>query len=56
MITLMRGFVLLTLCFYGLPLLLGTVGIWLATPLAEVLTLIWILIIYLRGKNSKLKG
>ncbi len=56
MITLMRGFVLLTLCFYGLPLLLGTVGIWLATPLAEVLTLIWILIIYLRGKNGKHKG
>lgn len=31
-ITLLRGFILLTLCFYGLPLLLGKPGIWLAHP------------------------
>ena len=34
-ITLLRGFVLLTACFFGLPLLFGNPGIWLATPLAE---------------------
>lgn len=55
-ITLMRGFVLLTLCFYGLPLFLGTIGIWLATPLAEVLTLIMILAIYLFDKKRSRRG
>lgn len=52
-ITLMRGFVLLTLCFYGLPLLLGTKGIWLATPLAEILTLGLILGVYLCERKHR---
>ena len=53
-ITLLRGFILLTLCFYGLPLLLGKPGIWLATPLAELLTTLFILIIYMgRKRNGK---
>lgn len=46
-ITLLRGFILLTACFFGLPLLMGTEGIWLATPLAEVLTTIIIFVIYM---------
>ncbi len=36
-ITLLRGFVLLTAGFFGLPLPFGNPGIWLATPLAEQL-------------------
>ena len=44
-ITLLRGFILLIACFFGLPLLLGDRGIWLATPLAEMLTTLFILVI-----------
>lgn len=50
-ITLLRGFILLTACFFGLPLLLGDRGIWLATPLAEMLTTLLILTIYISGKR-----
>lgn len=53
LITLLRGFVLLTICFYGLPLLIGIPGIWLATPLAEVLTSICLLFIYINGKRKQ---
>ena len=52
-ITLLRGFILLTACFYGLPLLIGNTGIWLATPLAELLTTFFILIIYIYSKKKK---
>ena len=52
-ITLMRGFLLLTACFYGLPVVLGTEGIWLATPMAEVLTLLVILCIYVHDRKHK---
>ena len=48
-------FVLLTLCFYGLPLVLGTKGIWLATPLTEVLTLVLIGGIYWRDRKRSLR-
>ena len=55
-ITLLRGFVLLTVCFFGLPLLLGNPGIWLATPLAELLTTLFILIIYIKAKRKRKKN
>lgn len=51
-ITLLRGFILLTACFYGLPLLLGNRGIWLATPLAEILTTLFILTFYLYNRKE----
>ena len=35
---LLRGFILLIPSFYGLPQLMGTIGIWLAMPVAECLT------------------
>lgn len=54
-ITLLRGFVLLTACFFGLPLLFGNPGIWLATPLAELLTTLFILTIYIKAKESTKK-
>lgn len=43
----LRGFALLVPCFILLPKLLGTVGIWLAMPLAELITLIVIYIDHL---------
>lgn len=51
MVTLLRGFILLTVCFYGLPPLMGNSGIWLATPLAELLTGLFILLIYIYSKK-----
>lgn len=38
MVTVLRGFVFMVLCLLGLPLLLKVPGIWLAVPLAEILT------------------
>ena len=55
-ITLLRGFVLLTACFFGLPLLFGNPSIWLATPLAELLTTLFILIIYIKAKRERKKN
>lgn len=55
-ITLLRGFVLLTACFYGLPLLLGHRGIWLATPFAEILTTLFIVVFYLYSKRKAAKS
>ena len=37
---LLRGVVLLLPCFVFLPMLLGNAGIWLATPLAEMITVV----------------
>lgn len=53
LITLLRGFILLTACFFGLPLILGDNGIWLATPLAELLTTLFIVAIYCSGRRKR---
>lgn len=45
-ITMIRGFILIGVCLVGLPLLLSVPGIWLAVPLAEVLTFLLIMAIY----------
>lgn len=42
----LRGFALLVPCFIILPKLLGTEGIWLAMPLAELMTFILMLAFY----------
>lgn len=52
-VTLLRGFILVLLCFWLLPLLLGVAGIWLAVPAAETLTLLFVLTIYCRGRRNK---
>lgn len=52
-ITLLRGFILLTICFFTLPLLIGTAGIWLATPMAEMLTTLIVLVIYINKKRKE---
>lgn len=47
--TLLRGFVLIILCFRIMPLLLDVKGIWLAVPVSELITTIVILFIFMRG-------
>lgn len=54
-ITLLRGFILLIACFYGLPLIMGTAGIWLATPVAELLTTLFITINLCFQRNKKVR-
>lgn len=50
-ITLLRGFILVLLCFWLMPILMGVPGIWLAVPAAETVTLLFVLTIYCRGKK-----
>lgn len=45
-ITLLRGFVLILLCFWILPIIWGSWGIWLAVPMSELLTFLFVLVIY----------
>ena len=45
-ITLLRGFVLILLCFWILPIIWGAWGIWLAVPMSELLTFLFVLVIY----------
>lgn len=49
-ITLLRGVVFMLIGFLVLPPLLGVPGIWLAVPLAELLTTLYILVIYLKDR------
>lgn len=51
-ITLLRGFILVLLCFWLMPLLCGVPGIWLAVPVSELLTFLFVLTLYCRGKRS----
>lgn len=46
----LRGFILLIPCFILLPKLLGTKGIWLSMPLAEITTTISVVILFLMQK------
>lgn len=48
LVTVLRGFVFMIICLFGLPLLLKVSGIWLAVPLAEVLTFLVVALIYWR--------
>lgn len=49
-ITLLRGVVFMLLTFTLLPIMLDVKGIWLAVPLAEILTLVLIGGIYIKGR------
>lgn len=55
-IMLLRGLIFLIPCFILLPDAIGIKGIWLATPLAEAITLILVAIIALRKINRKPRG
>ena len=43
-VSLLRGYLWLTICFYALPALIGEMGVWLAVPLAEVITFLILMI------------
>src|SRR5690625_138938 len=49
MITIFRGFILLILMLFVLPMLIGDAGIWLALPAAEAIVAIFILIFARKG-------
>ena len=50
----LRGFALLIPCFIILPKLMGTNGIWLAMPTAEIITLLFMgIILYCSRRKSK---
>ena len=51
-ITILRGFILILCCFWIMPQILGEKGMWLAVPMAELLTFLFILVIYYRGRLS----
>jgi len=55
-ITLLRGVVFMLIGFTVLPHFLGVRGIWLAVPLAELLTFIYIVIIYLKDRFLPHRG
>jgi putative MATE family efflux protein len=50
LVTVMRGFVFMILCFILLPIPLGLTGAWLAVPVAEFLTFFLVAIIFKRHK------
>ena len=52
-LTLLRGFVFQVGCFFGLPLVAGIPGIWLAVPLSEVLTFCVVVAIYARRSKHR---
>ena len=52
-VTVMRGFVFMALCFLLLPGVLDVPGIWLAVPLAELLTTMLVFTIYFRRKRKR---
>lgn len=47
-VTVLRGFLLVTLCFIFLPVAMGVPGIWLAVPLSELLTFMVVMGIFAR--------
>lgn len=51
LVTVMRGFVWMLLCFWLMPVLFGVPGIWLAVPMAELLTFIFVCWLYLTRKK-----
>lgn len=51
LITVLRGFVFIVACLLVLPKLLDVAGIWLAVPLAELLTFLSILVICYRRRR-----
>lgn len=51
-ITVLRGFVFLTVGFLGLPRIGGVTGIWLAVPFAEVATSLYVVCLVLKRRFS----
>ena len=55
-ITLLRGVVFMFIGFLALPHFFGVPGIWLAVPLAELLTFLYIVAIYLKDRFLSHRG
>lgn len=49
-ITLLRGFILILICFLLMPRIWGVPGIWLAVPFSEFITFLFVIAIYFRRK------
>lgn len=52
LVTIIRGYVLMILCFWLLPILCGFNGLWLAIPTADLLTFFLVIAIYYFGKTK----
>ena len=52
-ITVLRGFIFMIICFIVMPHLLGDIGVWLAVPCSELLTFLCVLVIYKYEKRRK---
>ena len=50
-ITIIRGYILVLLCFWLMPRLWGFEGLWLAVPVADFVSIILVVAIYLYNKN-----
>ena len=55
-ITLLRGVAFMLIGFFALPPILGVTGIWLAVPLAELLTFLYIILIYFKDRFAVREG
>ena len=51
-ITVFRGFIIISIVLYTLANIIGIKGIWLATPIAEAITFVGILIYVIYDKNT----
>lgn len=51
-ITIVRGYILVLLCFWLMPRLWGFEGLWLAVPVADFASIILVVAIYLYNKNK----
>ncbi len=52
-ITLLRGFIFMLICFAVFPYLWGDAGVWLAVPISELLTFLCVLLIYWRERHKR---
>lgn len=50
-VTLLRGYILILVCFWIMPEFLGVPGIWLSVPAAEFVTFLFVITIYCRRKR-----
>lgn len=55
-VTVLRGFILMLLCFWLMPIYMGNKGMWMAVPMAELVTFIFILTIYSRSRVLKMES
>ena len=54
-VTILRGFIFMLLCFWLMPIFMGNKGMWMAVPMTELLTFIFILTIYSRSRVLKME-